>query len=134
MDGAVLAEPIMEHLRRRHPAYQETAYLFILAALHHTIQRVGEPRHITGRELAEGCRDLALERFGLLSRTVLEHWGIRRTRDLGEIVFALVECGVLVKQDNDGLNDFEDVYCFSEAFERNYPWCCPRKLTTGLHA
>jgi uncharacterized repeat protein (TIGR04138 family) len=123
MDGAVLAEPIMERLRKRHPAYNETAYLFILAALHHTIERVGETRHITGRELAEGCRDLALGRFGLMARTVLEHWGIRCTRDLGEIVFALVECGVLVKQEGDCASDFEAVFCFDEAFERNYPWC-----------
>jgi uncharacterized repeat protein (TIGR04138 family) len=134
MDGAVLAEPIMERLRKRHPAYQETAYLFILAALHFTIERVGEARHITGRELAEGCRDLALERFGLMSRIVLEHWGIRTTRDLGEIVFALVECGVLVKQEGDALDEFSDVFCFSEAFEANYPWCCPRRLSPGLPA
>jgi uncharacterized repeat protein (TIGR04138 family) len=132
MDGALLAEPIMERLRKRHPAYQDTAYLFILAALHHTIERVGETRHITGRELAEGCRALALERFGLMSRIVLEHWGIRSTRDLGEIVFALVDCGVLVKQEGDDLDDFEGVFCFSEVFERDYPWCCPRTLVPGV--
>jgi uncharacterized repeat protein (TIGR04138 family) len=127
MDGAVLAEPIMERLRKRHPAYNETAYLFILAALHYTIERVGEARHISGRELAEGCRDLAIERFGLMARSVLEFWGIRSTRDLGEIVFALVECGVLVKQDGDCVDEFCDVFSFSEAFERNYPWCAPRQ-------
>jgi uncharacterized repeat protein (TIGR04138 family) len=126
MDGAVLAEPIMERLRKRHPAYSETAYLFILAALHYTIERVGEARHISGRELAEGCRDLAIERFGLMARSVLEFWGIRTTRDLGEIVFALVECGVLVKQDGDCVDDFRDVFTFCDAFEQNYPWCAPR--------
>jgi len=123
MDGAVLADPIMDRLRKRHPAYHDTAYLFILAALHYTIERVGEARHITGRELAEGARDLALERFGLMARNVLEFWGIRCTRDLGEIVFALVECGVLVKQDGDCVMDFEDVFCFADAFDANYPWC-----------
>jgi len=127
MDGAVLAEPVLERLRKRHPAYNETAYLFILAALHYTIERVGEARHISGRELAEGCRDLAIERFGLMARSVLEFWGIRSTRDLGEIVFALVDCGVLVKQDGDCVDEFCDVFCFSDAFERNYPWCTPRQ-------
>ena len=123
MDGAVLADPIMERLRKRNPSYSETAYLFILAALHYTIERVGEARHITGRELAEGCRDLAIERFGLMSRSVLEYWGIRSTRDLGEIVFALVDCGVLVKQENDCVDDFDGVFCFHDVFEQNYPWC-----------
>ena len=128
MDGAVLAEPIMDRLRKQFPAYHDTAYLFILAGLHYTIERLGEARHITGRELAEGCRDLALDRYGLMALSVLEFWGIRSTRDFGEIVFALVECGVLVKQDDDSLGDFEDVFCFSEAFERCYPWCCPRQI------
>jgi uncharacterized repeat protein (TIGR04138 family) len=128
MDGAVLADPIMERLRRRYPMYHETAYLFILAGLHHTIERLGEARHISGRELAEGCRDLALERYGPMARSVLEYWGIRATRDLGEIVFALVEMGILVKQDGDALDDFEGVFCFAEAFERNYPWSCPGRI------
>jgi uncharacterized repeat protein (TIGR04138 family) len=124
MDGAVLAEPIMDRLRKQYPAYHDTAYLFVLAGLHYTIERLSETRHISGRELAEGCRDLALDRYGLMARSVLEFWGIRSTRDLGEIVFALVECGVLVKQDDDSLDDFDGVFCFKEAFECNYPWCC----------
>jgi uncharacterized repeat protein (TIGR04138 family) len=128
MDGAVLADPIMERLRRRYPMYHETAYLFILAALHYTIERVGEARHISGREMAVGCRDLALERYGPMARSVLDYWGIRSTRDFGEIVFALVELGILVKQDDDSLDDFDGLFCFNEAFEQNYPWACPRRI------
>jgi uncharacterized repeat protein (TIGR04138 family) len=112
----------MDRLRRQYPAYHETAYLFILSALHFTIERLGEPRHISGEELAEGCRDLALERWGLMARTVLEYWGITSTRDLGEIVFALVDLGVLVKQDGDSIESFERVYDFQETFEAYYPW------------
>jgi uncharacterized repeat protein (TIGR04138 family) len=66
-------------------------------------------------------RDLALERFGPMARTVLEHWGIRATADLGDLVFALVECGVLIKQDEDVMEDFHDVFDFDEVFERDYP-------------
>lgn len=125
MDGAVLAEPIMERLRTRYPGYHETAYLFILAALHYTIERLGEARHITGHELAAGCRDLAIERYGPMARSVLEYWGLRATRDFGEIVFALVDLGILVAQPGDSLGDFDGVFCFAEAFERDYPWACP---------
>jgi uncharacterized repeat protein (TIGR04138 family) len=128
MSGIVLADVVMDHLRERYPRYHETAYLFILSGLHYTLERLGESRHITGRELTEGCRDLALERYGPMARPVLEYWGIRSTRDVGEIVFALVECGILVKQDNDRLRDFEGVYDFADAFERNYPWAAPREL------
>ena len=128
MDGAVLADPIMERLRKRFPGYHDTAYLFLLAALHFTIERLGEARHITGRELALGCRDLAIERYGPMARSVLEYWGIRSTRDFGEIVFALVDLGILVRQDDDSLGDFEGLFCFADAFEQNYPWCCPHKI------
>ena len=130
MSGPLLADSVMDHLRQRYPAYHETAYLFILSGLHYTIENLAEPRHISGRELAEGCRDLALERYGLMARTVLGFWGIRTTRDLGEIVFALVECGVLVRQDNDTIDEFEDVYDFQEVFERRYPWAPPRLLAS----
>jgi uncharacterized repeat protein (TIGR04138 family) len=128
MSELVLADVVMDHLRKRYPCYHETAYLFILSALHYTIERLGETRHITGRELTEGCRDLAIERYGPMARSVLEFWGIRCTRDLGSLVFALVECGVLVKQETDDLGDFDGVYDFSHAFERDYPWAAPREL------
>jgi uncharacterized repeat protein (TIGR04138 family) len=128
MGGISLADSVMDRLRRRYPSYHETAYLFILSALQFTIERIGEPRHISGRELAEGCRDLALERWGLMARSVLEFWGIRSTRDLGEIVFALVDCGVLVKRDDDSLADFDSVFGFDDAFDRHYPWSPPATL------
>lgn len=121
-ESMVFADEVLDRLRERYPRYHETAYLFILSALHHVLEQLEEPRHITGRELAEGMRDLALRRFGPMARTVLEHWGIERTSDVGEIVFALVDAGVLLKQDDDSPRDFDALYDFEEAFEANYPW------------
>jgi uncharacterized repeat protein (TIGR04138 family) len=120
--SAILEDAVVERLRARFPCYHETAYLFVLSALQFTIQRLDAPRHISGCELAEGCRDLALERWGPMAGAVLEYWGIHATRDLGEIVFALVECGVLVKQDRDSVGDFEGIFDFATVFERDYPW------------
>jgi uncharacterized repeat protein (TIGR04138 family) len=57
-----------------------------------------------------------------MARTVLEYWGLRETTDVGDIVFGLVECGVLIKQDEDTLDDFADVFDFDDAFEQDYPW------------
>ncbi|HEX7051669.1 MAG TPA: Minf_1886 family protein [Longimicrobiales bacterium] len=122
MGSIIFDEEILDRLRQRHPRFHETAYLFVLSALHYVIEQLPDPRHISGRELAEGVRDLALERFGPMARTVLEHWGIRSTRDLGEIVFALVDCGVLIKQEDDSPEDFEGVFDFEDAFDRDYPW------------
>ncbi len=118
----ILDEDVLDRLRERYPRYHETAYVFVLSALHFVLERLDEPRHISGRELAEGVRDLAIERFGPMARTVLEHWGVRSTADVGEMVFALVEAGILIKQDEDDLGDFADVYSFDEAFGQDYPW------------
>jgi uncharacterized repeat protein (TIGR04138 family) len=114
-------EELFDRLRALKPRYQESAYIFVLAALNHVLERLPEPRHISGRELAEGVRDLALERFGPMARTVIEYWGIQETKDVGEIVFALVECNVLIKQEEDTPADFVDVFDFDAAFEPPYP-------------
>ena len=121
-ESMVFADEVLDRLREQHPRYHETAYLFILSALHHVLEALPEPRHISGRELAEGVRDLALQRYGPMARTVLEHWGIEETADVGAIVFALVEAGVLLKQDDDSPRDFESLFDFQEAFEADYPW------------
>ncbi len=121
-ESMVFADEVLNRLREEHPRYHEAAYFFILSALHHVLEQLTEPRHISGRELAEGVRDLALHRYGPMARTVLEHWGIEGTRDLGEIVFALVDAGVLLKQDHDSPGDFDAVYDFDEVFDADYPW------------
>lgn len=122
MTDLEFADEILEQLRDRNPRYHGKAYLFLLSALHYVMESLDRPRHISGQELSEGVRGLALARFGPLARTVLEHWGIRTTEDLGEIVFALVDCGILMKQEGDSPDDFRGVFDFEEAFERNYPW------------
>ena len=70
-ESMVFADEVLDRLRERHPRYHETAYLFVLSALHHVLERLDEPRHISGRELAEGARDLALHRYGPMARAVL---------------------------------------------------------------
>jgi uncharacterized repeat protein (TIGR04138 family) len=112
----------LTRLLRRNPRYAEHGYLFVLAALHRRLESLTTPRHVSGAELSDEVRHLALERYGPMARTVLEHWGIHSTSDLGEIVFILVDCGVLIKQPGDSREDFEGLYSFEEAFETSYPW------------
>jgi uncharacterized repeat protein (TIGR04138 family) len=122
MSDVQFADEILDRLRERNPRFHGKAYLFVLSALHHVIEGLSEPRHISGSELAEGARALALKQFGPLARTVLEHWGIHSTEDMGEIVFALVEAGILIKEEEDRAEDFRGIFDFEEAFDRDYPW------------
>lgn len=109
-------------IRRRHPRFAERAYYFVLVALRRHLERLDRPRHVSGQELAEAVRGLALDTYGPMARTVLEHWGVHSTRELGEIVFLLVDNGVLTTQPGDSREDFEGLYSFEEAFEKEYPW------------
>ena len=122
MTDLQVAQEILERLQDRNPRFHGKAYLFLLSALHSVLAELEEPRHISGEELAHGVRQLALDQYGPMARTVLGHWGIHGTEDLGEIVFAMVECGVLVKQEEDRKEDFQGLFDFEEAFEREYPW------------
>lgn len=112
-----------------HPRYHRNAYLFVFSALQFTQERLNrtaadvlreEEAHINGRELCEGFRDLALQKFGMLTTTVLNRWGVHSTEDIGRIVFELIERGEMRKTENDSLDDFDDVYDFDEAFHRGY--------------
>ena len=122
MTDLQFADEVLDQLQERNPRFDTRAYFFVLAALHTVIHSLKAPRHISGQELADGVRRLALERFGPMARMVLEHWGIHATEDVGGVVFALVEQGILIKQDGDRPEDFADVFDFEEAFELNYPW------------
>jgi uncharacterized repeat protein (TIGR04138 family) len=118
-------------LVRRDPRYTYEAYEFVFEALAHTQKMLGrvpregggepEPHHhVTGPELLDGVRDLALRQFGLMARTVLRMWGIHRTDDVGEIVFNLVESNLMSKTDEDSRDDFRGVFDLDEALVQGF--------------
>lgn len=89
-----------------------------------TLKRIGGPdemnRHVTGQQLCWAIRDVALERWGLMARSVLARWGITSSEDVGHIIFALVENHWLQKQPTDTIEDFNNVFCFGDAFDGSY--------------
>ena len=125
MPELAFKDGVMDRLRLIEPRFDERAYLFVLSALEFSQTRLPERRHISGPELATACRDLALERYGVMARMVLEHWGVQSTADIGGVVFALVELGLLISQPTDSKDDFIDIFAFDRAFERDYPWNAP---------
>jgi uncharacterized repeat protein (TIGR04138 family) len=59
---------------------------------------------------------------------VLEEWGIKNCGDFGELVFNMVESGLLAKTEKDSREDFQEGYDFTNAFCKPYwPQC---KLNT----
>lgn len=96
--------------------YRKEAYLFILASLEYTVDKLPEVRHLTGKELSLGIADYARIQYGYMARTVMEHWGMRQTIDFGEIVYALINEGLLRKSEEDDKEDFSGVFDFETEF------------------
>ena len=122
MNDLQLADEILERIRGLDRRYHERGYLFVLAALEYGQQRRTERGHMSGQELAWACRDFGVDQFGLTARTVLSHWGLHTTEDIGRIVFVLIEIGLFMKDEADRIEDFGAVFDFAEAFDRGYPW------------
>jgi uncharacterized repeat protein (TIGR04138 family) len=121
--------PKLEEVVRTDPRYASEAYEFVFLALGHTQKMLGrvptgegaeQEHHVRGPELLAGIRDLALQEFGLMARTVFRMWGINSTADFGEIVFNLIEAGLMSKTDEDDRLDFHDVYDLDDALVRGY--------------
>ncbi|MHB8899110.1 MAG: Minf_1886 family protein [Thermoguttaceae bacterium] len=121
--------------------YRLDAYLFVFEALSYAQDVLGlgtesasEPslgaeeddelegpqRHVTGQELCEAIRKFALQQYGLMAKTVLGSWGIRKTGDFGEIVFNLIRIGRMRKTPHDRREDFDNVYDFDTAFRDEF--------------
>ena len=122
MSDVAFAEEILARIRRREKRYHERAFLFVLAGIEFLQERLPQRRHVSGSELAWACRDLALQQYGLTARSVLRHWGISTTRDIGEIVYALVDVSLLSTQPGDRVEDFEGVYEFQDALGPDRVW------------
>jgi len=128
------AQPhLILQLLERDTRYKLEAYQFVREALAYAQDELGmaqrparRPRgqsaeaHLTGQQLCEAVRRLALEQFGLMARVVLNSWGIRSTSDFGEIVYNLIDIGMMKKSASDRREDFDDVFDFVEAFDRGF--------------
>jgi uncharacterized repeat protein (TIGR04138 family) len=119
-EEAETEEEKLQALLSRDTRFQREAYRFVQESLEFTRRKLTRRGHVTGKELAEGVRDLALERFGLLAKTVLNQWGVRCTGNIGDIVYNMIDAKIMVKQDSDNREDFDDVYDFENAFHAEF--------------
>jgi uncharacterized repeat protein (TIGR04138 family) len=115
----------LSRIVEKDPRFKPAAYQFLFESLEFTRNRLakergGKVKHVSGPELLEGLRLLALESFGRLAHTVLNQWGVHSTSDIGDMVFNVIESGEMERTDEDSRADFDNVYDFDEAFNRDY--------------
>jgi uncharacterized repeat protein (TIGR04138 family) len=115
----------VEEIFTKDPRYARDAYVFLREALDFTQKIIGKEnhgkvRHVTGQELLNGIRQFALAQFGPMTKTVLDEWGVKTCGDFGELVFNMVESGLLAKTEKDSRDDFQNSYDFTDAFCKPY--------------
>ena len=69
-------------------------------------------RHLTGQQLCEAIRLYAINQFGYMARVVLKNWGITETSAFGDIVYNMIDVGIMKKSPLDDRRHFDDVYSF----------------------
>ena len=124
MQAAQFEQSVVSIIRRE-GRYDAHAYFFLKDSLDFTLKRVmeetgGKGRHVSGKELLEGFRDLALEQFGPMAATLMDEWGVMECRDVGNMVFLLIEEQVFGRQESDKPEDFDSAFDFRKALREPF--------------
>ncbi|MDO5309174.1 MAG: hypothetical protein Q4G03_06740 [Planctomycetia bacterium] len=120
---------VYEALLRSDPRFSSRTYLFVNEILAYAQERFGEqadqanpvPRawrsddeqtfgHVTGQDLCYAAVEYSVAQYGYLAKTVLAKLGIRKTGDIGDVVYHLLEHGLMQKTESDRREDFDDVF------------------------
>ncbi|MBR4519213.1 MAG: hypothetical protein IKO65_09460 [Victivallales bacterium] len=114
-------DELLDKCAEQNPAYPRAAYAFVCNAVHEIAREIARnsrktARHITGQELCRGMQTLLIRDYGRMAADVLSAWNIGETADFGNIVYALVDIGLLSVSNNDSRTDFIDVYRFHDVF------------------
>lgn len=117
-------DEIVEKITGLDRRYHREAYFFVREGLDFTQKQQTKGRmdlrHVSGHELLAGIRDYGLKQYGPMMYTLLEEWGVRSSADFGEIVFNMVDQGLLSKTEKDSREDFKDGLDFFEAFQKPF--------------
>jgi uncharacterized repeat protein (TIGR04138 family) len=112
---------------RRDPRYAYESYEFVMHALEHTHKMLGrkppdetsdpdDPNcHVTVRQWLAGICDFARQEFGFMAPVVFRMWGIRATDDFGEIVFNLIDAGLMSRTADESRADFHALFDLDES-------------------
>ena len=111
----------LEQIIQEDSRYSARAIRFVYEGLGFTAKKVAsEPKHVSGQTLCEGLKKLAIEKYGRLAQLVLNNWGIKTTRDFGEIVYIMIKYNWMSAQPTDSIDDFNNVYDFQTVFKDQF--------------
>ena len=128
MDAAENANDLRRYFRARpllktaaQAGYPVDALLFVgdvIRFLHADQALRGQIRHVGARQVCDGLRDYAFQYFNDTAEAMdlLGEWGLRRSEDVGRVVFALVRAGELQARAEDREEDFAGLFELERLF------------------
>lgn len=66
--------------------------------------------HLTGQQLCEYMYKYSVNAYGLLAHAVWEYLGITCSEDIGDLIYDLLEVGLIGAQPTDKKEDFDDAF------------------------
>jgi len=117
----MISKRTLEQIARDDGRYHPQAVRFVFEGLNYTMKKLGnEPGHIAGQHLCDGLKQAAVDKWGRLAMLVLDSWNVRTTRDLGEIVYLMIDHKWMRAQETDTIEDFDGVFDFEDVFKRDF--------------
>jgi uncharacterized repeat protein (TIGR04138 family) len=111
----------LEQISGEDSRFSSPAIRFVYEALGFTVKKITvEPRHVSGQTLCEGLKKLAIEKWGRMAMVVLNAWGVKTTRDFGEIVYLMIKYEWMSATETDSIDDFNNVYDFKTVFKDQF--------------
>lgn len=111
----------LENIAGEDGRFSPQALKFVYEGLGYTAKKMtAEPTHVSGQSLCKGLKEMAVEKWGRLAMLVLNTWGVKNTRDFGEIVFSLIKHKWMSAQPTDSIEDFSDIYDFKTVFKDQF--------------
>ena len=75
---------------------------------------------VTAEQICVVEVEFAVRAYGLMARTILAKLGLRTTGDLGDVVYKMIDAGLIFPSEGETRADFDDVFDLGEELDRRF--------------
>lgn len=75
---------------------------------------------VTAEQVCVVAVEYAVRAYGLMARTILSRLGLRTTGDLGDVVYKMIDAGLICPSEGESRADFDDVFDLGEELDRRF--------------
>lgn len=75
---------------------------------------------VTAEQICVVAVEFAVRAYGLMARTILAKLGLRTTGDLGDVVYKMIDAGLIFPSEGETRADFDDVFDLGEELDRRF--------------